>query len=67
MTGKVLPINVDGAIATLLCELKIPPHLSNGLFIISRLAGMLAHIDEEKRREKPMRFIDPKECQYDGD
>lgn len=66
LTGKELPLNVDGAIAALLCELEIPSHLSNGLFIISRIAGMLAHIDEEKKREKPMRSIDPKECEYDG-
>ncbi|RKX68976.1 citryl-CoA lyase [candidate division WOR-3 bacterium] len=66
VTGKDLPINVDGAIGALLCELEIPSYLANGLFIISRLAGMLAHIDEEKRRERPMRFIDPRECEYDG-
>lgn len=65
-TGKDLPINVDGAIGALLCELKIPAHLSNGLFIISRIAGMLVHIDEEKKRERPMRFINPEECEYDG-
>ncbi|HID32524.1 MAG TPA: citryl-CoA lyase [bacterium (Candidatus Stahlbacteria)] len=65
-TGKNLPLNVDGAIGALLCELEIPAYLSNGLFIIARIAGMLAHIDEEKRCEKPMRFINPKEAEYRG-
>ncbi len=64
--GKDLPINVDGAIAALLCEMEFPPELGNAFFMISRLPGIVAHIYEEKTREKPMRKIYVDEFVYDG-
>lgn len=64
--GKPLPINVDGAIAALLCELGFPPELGNAFFIIARVPGLVAHIREERTREKPMRKIDPEDFEYDG-
>jgi len=64
--GKSLPINVDGAIAALLCDLGIPPEIGNAFFIISRVPGLVAHIHEEKTRMKPMRKIDPEDFEYDG-
>lgn len=64
--GKILPLNVDGAIAALLCELDFDPVMANGFFMIARLPGLLAHIQEEKSRFKPMRKIDQNEVEYDG-
>ncbi|MFQ6082361.1 MAG: citryl-CoA lyase [Candidatus Aminicenantia bacterium] len=64
--GKSLPINVDGAIAALLCELEIPKELGNAFFIIARVPGLIAHIHEEKTRMKPMRKIHPEDHEYDG-
>jgi len=64
--GKVLPINVDGAIAALLCDLGIPAEIGNAFFIISRVPGMVAHFHEERTRMKPMRRIDPENFEYDG-
>jgi len=64
--GKALPINVDGAIAAILCDLGIPPEIGNAFFIISRVPGLVAHIHEEKTRMKPMRKIDPEDFEYDG-
>lgn len=64
--GKKLPINVDGAIASLLCELGIPKELGNSFFIIARVPGLIAHIYEEKMRMKPMRKIHPTDHEYDG-
>jgi citrate synthase len=64
--GKRLPLNVDGAIAALLCELDFEPVLANGFFMIARLPGLLAHIYEEKSRYKPMRKIVQNEVEYDG-
>jgi citrate synthase len=64
--GKVLPINVDGAIAALLCDLGIPAEIGNAFFIISRVPGLVAHIHEEKTRMKAMRKIDPEDFEYDG-
>ncbi len=64
--GKPLPINVDGAIAALLCDLGIPPAIGNAFFMIARVPGLVAHVHEEKTRMKPMRKIDPVGYVYDG-
>ena len=64
--GKRLPINVDGAIAALLCEMNFPPGLANAFFILARVPGLVAHAYEEQTRMKPMRTINPKEHEYDG-
>ncbi len=66
LRGKDLPINVDGAIAAVLCELNIPSELANAFFIIARIPGLVAHIYEEKTRYKPMRRIDFSAAEYDG-
>ena len=64
--GRDLPMNVDGAIATVLCEMGFPPEMGNGLFAISRMAGLVAHVTEEQTRERPMRRIHPTAHEYDG-
>ncbi len=64
--GKDLPINVDGAIGAILCEMGFPAHLGNAFFMIARMPGILAHFNEEKERQKPMRRINPAEYEYDG-
>jgi citrate synthase len=66
MLGKSLPINVDGAIAAVLCELGIAPEIGNAFFIIARVPGLVAHIHEEWTRMKPMRKIHPQDFAYDG-
>ncbi|HZE89861.1 MAG TPA: citryl-CoA lyase [Verrucomicrobiae bacterium] len=65
-SGKRLPLNVDGAIAAVLCDLGFPTSVANAFFIMSRVAGMVAHIEEERHREKPMRRIHPSDHEYDG-
>jgi citryl-CoA lyase len=64
--GKRLPLNVDGAIAALLCEMGFPPELGNAFFIMARVAGVIAHVFEEQTTMRPMRHINPKEHVYDG-
>jgi len=64
--GKKLPLNVDGAIAAVLCDLGFTPEYGNLFFILSRISGHAAHIFEEKNRYKPMRRIDPFSWEYDG-
>jgi citrate synthase len=64
--GKPLPINVDGAIAAVLCDLGIPAEIGNAFFIIARVPGLVAHIQEEKTRMRPMRKIHPSDFEYDG-
>ncbi len=64
--GKHLPINVDGAIAGLLCEMDFPPQLANAFFIMARIPGLVAHIYEEQTKMKPMRKIHPTDHEYTG-
>ena len=64
--GRDLPMNVDGAIATMLCEMEFPPEMSNGVFAISRSGGLVAQVYEEMTRMRPMRRIDPVAHEYDG-
>lgn len=49
-TGKRLPINATGAAAAILLAVGIPWKLQRGVAIISRAAGLLAHIGEEIER-----------------
>ena len=63
---KALPINVDGAIGAILVDLGMNPAAFNGIFMIARAPGLVAHVIEEQAREKPMRRIDPVNHGYDG-
>jgi len=63
---KALPINVDGAIGAILADLGMNPAAFNGIFMIARAPGLVAHVIEEQTREKPMRRIDPVNHGYDG-
>lgn len=64
--GKPLPINVDGAIGAILADLGMDPSVFNGIFMIARTPGLVAHVTEEHTRERPMRRIDPVNHAYDG-
>lgn len=65
-SGRSLPINVDGAIGAILADLGFEPATMNGLFMIARTPGLVAHVTEEKQRQRPMRKIDPVAHSYDG-
>lgn len=64
--GRLLPVNVDGAIAAISADLGFAYELGNAIFLISRLPGLIAHAHEERARQAPMRQIDPKDNDYDG-
>jgi citrate synthase len=64
--GKDLPMNVDGAIAAVLCEMDFPPEMGNGLFAIARTVGLTAHVFDEITAQRPMRRISPTAQEYDG-
>lgn len=61
-----LPLNVDGAIAALLCELGFPTEVANLIFLIGRVPGLAAHVYEERTRQRPMRAINFTQAEYDG-
>lgn len=66
LLGRLLPANVDGAIAAISADLGFSYELGNAIFLISRLPGLIAHAHEERTRQQPMRQIDPKDHVYDG-
>jgi citrate synthase len=45
--SKPVPMNIDGATATIYAELGFEPELARGLFVLSRSVGILAHAWEE--------------------
>jgi citrate synthase len=63
---KPLPVNVDGAIAAICADLGFAYELGNVVFLISRVAGLIAHAHEERTRQTPMRQIDLRDYEYDG-
>jgi len=48
--AKHVPINATGAVAALMGEMNIPVKLMRGFAVISRAAGLVAHIAEEQQR-----------------
>lgn len=42
-TRKLLPLNIDGAIAVVFCTLGLEPKLGKAVFIIARTPGLCAH------------------------
>lgn len=63
---KQAPVNIDGAIAAVCGDLGIKAEIADGLFMISRIPGIVAHALEEKERHHPLRRIDPEDYVYDG-
>jgi citrate synthase len=64
-SGKLLPINADGAIAACLCEMNFPPKVANGIFMIARTAGLVAHAVEEQENNLPMRTVDVENYEFE--
>ena len=54
--GKHITINATGAVGALLGEIAIPAPIMRGIAVISRSAGLVAHIAEEQRAPS-MRYI----------
>ncbi|HSK07968.1 MAG TPA: citryl-CoA lyase [Vicinamibacterales bacterium] len=65
-TPTPLPLNVDGAIAAVCGDMGFEPELGNAMFIMARIPGLIAHVNEERSREVSMRSIEPGNAVYDG-
>jgi len=64
--GRHLPLNVDGAIAALMGDLGIAPAYGKAFFIISRVAGFIAHAVEQQTNERPFKEVPLREISYTG-
>lgn len=49
ITGRALPINIDGISAIVYAELGLEPELARGLFVIARSVGIVSHAWEERQ------------------
>jgi citrate synthase len=56
ISSKPLPLNVDGAMAAILLDMRFPSQMATGFFIIARVPGLVAHIYEEKSRDAGMQL-----------
>jgi len=66
LTGRSLPVNIDGAIAAVTADAGLSPEVADALLMVSRVPGLAAHALEEMSREQPMRAINPTTHVYDG-
>ena len=64
--GRRLPMNVDGAIAGLMCDMQIDPALGKAFFIIGRAPGYVAHAHEQTTAERPFKAADINDITYTG-
>lgn len=65
-SGKKLPLNIDGITAALMSELGFDWRLGKSFFIISRVVGIAAHVQEEQTTAKPVRRIEESDVDYTG-
>ncbi len=57
MNEKRIKMNIDGANAAILSDMGFNWRFGCGMFIIGRIPGILAHVNEEKSCEEPFRKI----------
>ncbi len=57
ITGKHLPINIDGMMAAVMTQLGFDPLEMAGIGALSVLPGVIAHVVEEIREGVPLRVI----------
>jgi len=53
--GRVLPININGAIPAILLDIGFPLPAMKGIALLARTAGLIGHLREES--ERPIGFI----------
>lgn len=66
ISSKQLPMNVDGAIAAILCDMGFDAALGNILFMIGRVPGLLSQIYEEQTNDVGYRRTAPEDIEFVG-
>ncbi len=66
VSGKNLPINVDGVIGAIVADMGMDVDLAKALFVFGRVAGLSAHYFEEIATQRPMRPINFNDGVYQG-
>lgn len=64
---REMPVNVDGAIAAILCDMGFDWRVGKGFFILGRACGIVGHVFEEIITEKPFAHQPSREISiYEG-
>ena len=64
---KGIRMNIDGANGAILSDIGFNWEIGSGIFMIGRIPGILAHVNEERTREPSFRkFFEVDEIHYDG-
>lgn len=66
VSGKDLPINVDGVIGAIVADLGLDVSAAKAIFIMGRVAGLSAHYFEEINTQPRMRRIVFGDVEYSG-
>ncbi|MCP4674188.1 MAG: hypothetical protein GY854_01440 [Deltaproteobacteria bacterium] len=66
ISGKNLPINVDGVIGAVVADMGVDIDLAKALFVFGRVAGLSAHYFEEISTQRQMRKINFADFVYEG-
>jgi len=66
ISGKSLPINVDGVIGAIVADMGLDPAMAKVFFIYGRVAGLSSHYFEEVVSQPKMRQINFSEVVYKG-
>jgi citryl-CoA lyase len=66
VSGKNLPINVDGVIGAIVADMGVDIDLAKALFVFGRVAGLSAHYFEEISTQRQMRKIIFADAVYEG-
>ena len=66
ISSKKLPLNADGAIAAILCDMDFDARIGNGIFVIARVPGLVAHVIEEITNDEGIRRVEPEDIEYLG-
>lgn len=64
ISSKKLPLNIDGAMAAILCDMGFDPKLAKGFFIIGRVPGLVAHVFEQMQSGEGIKRTEESEIEY---
>ena len=67
ISSKVLPLNIDGAMAAILLDLDFKPDVMKGIFAIARLPGLVAQVQEEQHDGNGLRRVKQEHIEYIGE
>ena len=66
-SSKPLPLNIDGAMAAVLCDMGFSPPEGEAVFLIARSPGLLAHVIEEQNSGAGIRRLEDEEIVFTSD